>query len=114
MFLSKTLYHQTWGKLQLGSGAGAFLAGMVRKSITYKSSSSNGSTERVSSKRDYSGGPLNLCRGLEKFSILNLVIFLSPLFHFTLSHSGLKVLCMMLTSLWKPSTSVCLYFIACI
>ena len=50
MFPSKTLYHQTWGQLQLGSGAVAFLAGMVRKSITYKSSSSNGSTERVSSK----------------------------------------------------------------
>lgn len=51
MFPSKTLYHQTWGKLQLGSGAVAFLTGVVRKFIMYKSSSSNGSTERVSSKQ---------------------------------------------------------------
>lgn len=87
---SKTLYNQTWGKLQLGSGAVAFLAGMMRKSITCKSSSSNGSTERVSSKERLRWWSIKISvEDWKKFSPFKLG-YLSPLFHFTSSHSGLK------------------------
>lgn len=71
MFLSKTLYHQNLGKAAVGQwGCCLSCWNGKKKSITYKSSSSNGSTERVSSKERLLWWSIKISvEDLEKFSI---------------------------------------------